>query len=123
MSEQHRNGLLSTILTARSHGLPLMLSPDDFWLTISLSVAQFLRQKENAEKYRNVFVNHNRTKELRVHAKSFGIEVKTSASNKDRWLMLVDAIVQMIDNYTNDEIKEVNDLFKQFLIQQNLLHN
>jgi hypothetical protein len=88
-----------------------------------MSVAQFLAQEENAEKYRHVFVNHNGSMELSVDVTLFGIKVRSPETNKNGWPMFVDEIVRLIDNNTNGEIKNVNvvEKYADFSIQNYLI--
>jgi hypothetical protein len=102
------NAFLSTIITAYNEHLPLILSPDDFWLLISLGVSQFLSQKETAEQYRNTFVDHEGKIELRVDGNPLGIRPKSGDGNKEGWQMFVEKISELIKKHTRTDTARVN---------------
>lgn len=52
------SGLLRAIKMAYAGSHCLHLRPDDIWLAVAQGVSAHLSHGENAEKYRNVFVDH-----------------------------------------------------------------
>lgn len=52
------SGLFGAIHMAYSGHYCLHLRPDDIWLAIAQGVSAHLQYKDNAEKYRHVFVDH-----------------------------------------------------------------
>lgn len=50
---------------------------------IAFCVSQFLTIKENAEKYRKTFVEHEGKKDLIVNGAALGISPKSPKSNKE----------------------------------------
>uniref|UniRef100_A0A914VEA9 Uncharacterized protein n=1 Tax=Plectus sambesii TaxID=2011161 RepID=A0A914VEA9_9BILA len=100
------NAFIGTILLAYNKHLPLTLTPDDFWLLVSLGISQFLGQPDNAEKYRRTFVNHEGKMELVVDGVPLGVRPKSEA-NKDGWPKFVNAIVELIKQNTNGNTTEM----------------
>jgi hypothetical protein len=63
------NAFIGTVLAAYENHLHLILTPDDFWLVISLGVAQFVNNPKWSEKYRKTFVDHEGKMLLMVSVK------------------------------------------------------
>lgn len=59
------NGLLGTAVEAYNQHYHLILSPDDVWISIALSLARYV--DAHAERMRHVFVTHSGQKELVVY--------------------------------------------------------
>lgn len=60
------SGLLGAFKMAYAGGHCLHLRPDDIWLAVAQGVSAHLSHQENAEKYRNVFVDHQGQQEIVV---------------------------------------------------------
>ncbi len=75
-SEGDLNQFIKTLNTAYDCHLPIVLSPDIFWLCLAQSFATYL--KINSEKYRGRFVQHEGKEKLNVRRDDF---VKGSKDN------------------------------------------
>ncbi len=62
---QIAGGLLSTMLMAYNNHVPLVLRPDDVWLTVSAVVARYI--DKHAEELRDRFVSRSGKKELNLN--------------------------------------------------------
>jgi hypothetical protein len=67
------NGLFEAIEKAYFGHYHLHLRPDDLWLAVTQGVSKHLRYKDNAEKYRSVFVDHEGQQEIKVCVNNFRI--------------------------------------------------
>ena len=85
------NGFMAALHYAYAYHYPLILSPDDVWLTLSQSFA--LHVEQHAEKLRKQFVNHEGKKEINYICNFF---IKGSQDN--HW---IDGF-----NFFADEIKK-----------------
>ncbi|GAQ84729.1 hypothetical protein KFL_002030115 [Klebsormidium nitens] len=65
------SGLLGAIEMAYAGGHCLHLRPDDIWLAIAQGVSAHLSHEKNAEKYRNVFVDHQGKEDIVVDCTDF----------------------------------------------------
>lgn len=69
------NGLLGTIINAYSHHIPLVLRPDDIWLTIINAFGCYVKQ--HSEEMKSLFVSHEGRKELTVKLGNFCVDLST----------------------------------------------
>lgn len=90
------HALLGTALQAYNHHHPLILSPDDIWISIMCALASHIDR--NAESMRNLFVNHQGQIELTA----YGFGNIHSADYSD----LVNQLTVQIDNNTKDDIRD-----------------
>lgn len=65
------NAFIATIVMAYNLHYPLVLSPDEVWLTIAQGLATHIRQ--NSEEMRSKFVDHQDKKNLEVFGDYYGI--------------------------------------------------
>uniref|UniRef100_A0A914XF22 Uncharacterized protein n=1 Tax=Plectus sambesii TaxID=2011161 RepID=A0A914XF22_9BILA len=97
------NAVIATLVEAYNGHMPLILSPDDFWLLISLGVSQYLGRKENAEKNRKTFVDHEDKLKLIVDGLPLGIPHKCSKNVAAGWPQFAEEMRELISlNTTKD---------------------
>lgn len=89
------NGFVGTLYNAYSQHHALVLRPDDIWLAITMTFANYV--DHHAEKMRSSFVSHEGKKELVV-------EVNTSIKAMD-WDDLIRQFSNLIDANTKDEVR------------------
>lgn len=107
VKNEFQNSFVTAALTAYNHHLPLELSPDDIWVLVALGVAQHLGgDKDLAETYRKVFVDHQGKKELSVDATNLGIHAKSS-TNTDGWPLVIEKWCQMIKENTKTDLSGI----------------
>jgi hypothetical protein len=99
------NAFLGTIIEAYNRHLPLVLSPDDFWLLISIGVSQFISNPKWTEKYRHTFVEHEGKEQLRVEF------VRPNLNDTKVWTKFVAEIADEIANRTKSTIAEVSGFY------------
>ncbi|GAQ79529.1 hypothetical protein KFL_000320280 [Klebsormidium nitens] len=91
------SGLLQAIRLAYSGHHHLHLRPDDIWLAIAQGVSAHLQFEDNAEKYRNVFVDHEGKNKISVSVDSF----KTGNGSLLNW----PECIQLITNQLEERVK------------------
>ncbi|GAQ90139.1 hypothetical protein KFL_006050020 [Klebsormidium nitens] len=92
-----RSGLFQAIETAYSGHHNLHLRPDDIMLAIAQGVSAHLSYKDNAEKYRKVFVDHDGKETIKVDA--------TQSLTGDSRLLKWPRCVQLIVDQLNERVK------------------
>lgn len=76
------NGMFSAFLEAYNNHQDILLAPDDVWLLVCLHFSKYVNK--NAEQLRDVFVDHEGKKQLRVTTWN-----DTSESQWDEFFMLI----------------------------------
>ena len=94
------NGFVLAVHLAYASHYPLVLTPDAVWMCIAQGFAHHVNQ--NAEKLRNMFVEHDGKKELIVQADDF---IKGSAGNA--WPKVFDSFSDQILEHVGVETHEL----------------
>lgn len=92
------NGLIGTIITAYSNHIPLVLRADDFWFAILCNFGKYI--EKNAEELRDLFVEHEGQKDLKILVESENI------SEVD-WIDVVDKMCNLINKNVKSNIKSL----------------
>ena len=87
--------LFQMLLKAWCQHRPVVLTPDAIWLVICQQFSHYINQ--NPERYRNIFVNHEGKKELKIQTNDL-------FSDQADWEGLVARFTAEIDKYTNNDI-------------------
>jgi len=99
------NGLISAIMQAYAKHQYLKHSSDDIWLTIIQGVSAHINY--NAEKFRNLFVEHEGKEEIIVDGLSI-LNVSESLIITRDWLEAVNRLVDEVDKKVQSfELKEL----------------
>lgn len=100
-----KHGFFNAVVTAYNSHLPLILSPDDLWLLISLNVGHFLGSDEKmAEKYRKTFVDHEGKMKLCVVVGSGQPTLKLFCNDKTTWKYYVNETRKLIAKNTKADV-------------------
>lgn len=94
------NGLLSAVMLAYNNHFPLKLRPDDLWMSVIMSLGQYI--DKNAEKVRYDFVNHEKQKDLII-------EVPGSWASDDNlidWPYVIGMMTKLIQENTLNEVSQ-----------------
>lgn len=92
------NGLLGTMFMSYSEHIPLLLRPDDLWIAILVNFGRYVFN--HAEQVRDMFVNHQDKKELKVLVKSPYLEYTT----EEQWNNFVGLMVEQIQQNTKSNV-------------------
>lgn len=92
------NGFITAIRTAYASHVPLMLAPDHFWTLISQGISKHI--ENNAEKFRDKFVNFDGKQTLKVARDTF---VK---GKQNDWAGCFTEFSAQIETYVGKEMKD-----------------
>lgn len=98
------NGLLGTIYKAYSQHIPLVLRPDDLFISILVSFGVFVAG--NAEALRSVFVSHSGIKELEVHTDDITTADAFSDATPAEWNLFISRMAETVDRNIKGDIVE-----------------
>lgn len=96
MSASFGNGFIGTIFDAYSNHYHLVLRPDDVWLQIAITFANYV--DKHAEEMRSLFVEHDGKKKLRV--------TEPSSIYTVSWDNMIAKFSQAIKDNTRNDIRE-----------------
>lgn len=95
-----RNGLIGTIIESYSNHIPLILRPDDIWLTICCVFAKYVCS--HSEEMRSCFVEHSGRTILKCKTESSFFSMTTESD----WLSFIMKMGDMIKKNIKDEIND-----------------
>ena len=101
---QIRHGLISTIINAYSYHIPLILRPDDIWISIITAFALFV--KNNPNKFKNIFKCHPRDKKDLIIKRDGSFD--DDMANIDNWSQILEQFINLIrDNVKTNICDEI----------------
>lgn len=92
------HGLLSSIFLAYNYHIPLVLRPDDIWLSIAMSFGNYV--KNHSDELRDIFVDHTGKSKLVVQME------KNIMNNLENCELFINEMCEKIKNNTRTDIVE-----------------